>query len=84
MTKAEAKDIKNKFNTNKRYTTYFSSKTGELSVRVWSYINNNNDEKRENEEISKFMEMVKDTPYKLEIKNRTYQGFIHDTCVIIK
>lgn len=84
MTKAEAKDIKNKFNINKMYTTYFSSKTGELSVRVWSYVNNNNDEKRENEEIYKFMEMVKDTPYKFEIKHRTYQGFIHDTCVIIK
>ena len=82
MTKADVKDLKSRLTG--KYTTYFSSKTGELSVRVWSYINNSNDVKKESEAINNFMEMVKDTPYNYEIKHRTYQGFIHDTCVIVK
>jgi hypothetical protein len=81
MTKAEAKAYREKYSTE-RNQMYFSSKTGTMSIRVYTYINNEYDEKDENERISKWLERVKEEPFKHSIKRRTYQGFIHDTCII--
>lgn len=83
MTKAEAKQFKENY-FGKAYTTYYSSKTESMSVRVYSYINNAYNPETEKAEITNFMNLVKDAPFKYEVIHRTYQGFIHDTCIICK
>lgn len=67
-----------------RYTSYYSKANESLSVRVYSYINNSYDPETEDKAVKEFKELIKDKSYKTEIKHRTYQGFIHDTCVIVK
>ena len=82
MTKQEANVFKK--NHCKAYTTYFSAKAGTMSVRVYSYINNAYNEEEERKALSAFYNETKAEPFSYEIKRRTYQGFIHDTCVIVK
>lgn len=82
MTKGEVKNIKALLNG--KYTSYYSSKTESLSVRVYSYINNSFNPDEEKKEIDNFMELIKNSTFSTEVLHRTYQGFIHDTCIIVK
>lgn len=83
MTKAQAAEIKKIINQDRRYTTYYSSKNETLSIRVYRYINNDYDAEMEKTAIQKVLEKVQDQGYKFEIKHRTYQGFIHETDIIL-
>ncbi len=81
MTATEAKAFKKLLGT--AYKTYYSSKTESMSVKVYSYINNEYDAEREKSRVDKFMNLIKNTAFSTEIIHRTYQGFIHDTCIIV-
>ena len=82
MTKAESKKVKSLINTEgDKYTATHSDKTGLLSIRVYTYINNNYDPEREAEAIEKLVGKLGGMEY--QVKRRTYQGFIHDTDIII-
>lgn len=83
MTKAEAKVIKELVKGSFHHN-YYGSKTESMSCRVYTYINDDYDAEFERDRISKFMELIKDTGLSTEVIHRTYQGFIHDTCVIVK
>ncbi len=84
MTKAEVKALKGIINKNGRYTTYYSSKTESLSIRVHEYTDDNNDVELEKHRINELLEMIKDTPFKKELVHRKYQGYWHDICVVVK
>ena len=81
MTKQESMTLKKMINQEK-YTTYFSAKRGTMSVRVYSYINNNYDKEAEKTAIEKVLNLTSEMFTQYEIKRRTYQGFIHDTDLI--
>lgn len=82
MDKVQATALRKQINQNKRYPTYYSSKTGKMSVRVYTYINNEYSEPAEKNAINKLLSLV--TWEKYSIKHRTYQGFIHDTDIIFE
>ena len=81
MTKAQATELKGQIKKVGIYPMYFSSKTGELSVRVYSYINDRYDPNAEAICIDELRSRIV-TDAEWIIKHRTYQGFIHDTCII--
>ena len=83
MTKEQAAEIKRQLKSLGKYSTYFTSKTGELSVRVYTYINDDYDPAKQTECIEKVLNDIK-TDAEWIVKQRTYQGFIHDTCIIYK
>ena len=82
MTKAQAAELKKVINQDGRYVTYFSSKAQTLSVRVYSYLNDNYDADTEKQKIVRLLNKASGMRPKYEIKRRTYQGFIHDTDII--
>lgn len=81
MTKADATELKKQIKKVGNYSVYFASKTGELSVRVYSYINDKYDPEAEAMCIDELRNGII-TDAEWIIKHRTYQGFIHDTCII--
>ena len=82
MTKAQSAEIKAII--GKGYKTYYSSQKEQLSVRVYSYINNNLNAEAMERSIKNLLNKVEGMHLQYEIIQRTYQGFIHDTCVIFK
>lgn len=81
MTKEQATELKKDIKKVGKYPVYFSSKSGELSVRVYTYINDNYYPQEEEKCITDLMDNLS-TEARWFIKHRTYQGFIHDTCII--
>lgn len=82
MTKADVSTIKKIIGNE--YTTYFVSKTRKLRIRVYSYINNDRNEEERTNAIFGLIDKIKNTPFTVSIEERTYQGFIHDTIVIVE
>lgn len=82
MDKAQATALRKQINQNRRYPTYYSSKTGTMSVRVYTYNNNEYSEPTEKKAIEKLLSLTPGEKY--SIKRRTYQGFIHDTDIIFE
>lgn len=81
MTKAQAMEIKKVIGAT--YKTYFQSKSGTMSVRVYSYINSSYNHDEETAKIEKLTKMIEQFSVPFAVKKRTYQGFIHDTDIII-
>lgn len=84
MTKQEANEIKKGLKGD--YTVYFQSKTGKLRVRAYTYCNNNYDKDIEQKNIIKLLNRVSADGHRpiYEIEHKTYQGFIHDTCIVFQ
>lgn len=82
MTKAEGSDLKKIINTEKKYKTYFSSKAGTLSVRVYTYTNSDYHPADEKNAINTLINSLGANCPSYTIIRRTYQGFIHDTDVL--
>lgn len=82
MDKAKATELKKQINQSKRYPTYYFSKTGTMSVRVYTYTNNDYSAPAEEKAIEELLGLTPGEKY--SIKRRTYQGFIHDTDIIFE
>lgn len=82
MTKEQAEKIKKVINKDRHYTTNFQKKTGELRVRVYTYTDAKDyDPEVEKERIKLVVDKFDTLLYRID--RRTYQGFIHDTSVVI-
>lgn len=82
MTKEQAEKIKKVINKDRHYTTNFQKKTGELRVRVYTYTDiKDYDPEIEEERIKSVVDKFDTLLYRID--HRTYQGFIHDTSVVI-
>lgn len=94
MKKAEISKIKKAINQDKHYTTYYSSKTEELRITVYTYDDDNGigynsgryNKAKENASILDVLNKLTANGMrpKYRIDHKTYQGFIHCTYVILK
>ena len=83
MKKQDTLSIKRVINSDKRYSTYYQSKTEELRVEVYRYYENYDKEVEKNQ-ILKVLNKLSESGLRprYKIDKKTYQGFIHITYVI--
>lgn len=83
MKKQDTISIKRVINTDKRYSTYYQSKTEELRVEVYRYYEKY-DKAVEKNEILKVLNKISENGLRprYKIDKKTYQGFIHITYIV--
>lgn len=87
MKKTEVNKIKKVINQDKHYTTYYASKTEELRIMVYSYgdCGSKYDERKEKESILNLLNKLSNNGLrpKYRIDHITYQGFLHNTYIVL-
>lgn len=87
MKKAEINKIKKVINQDKHYTTYYKSEAEELRIMVYSYgdCGSKYDETKEKESIIYLLNKLSSNGLrpKYRIDHKTYQGFLHNTYLVL-
>lgn len=90
MTKLQANEIKKVINKDNHYVTYYVSKTAELRVRVFTYMDREvvhglSVSEIQKEKIAELLKILEDNGiiFDYRIEHKRYQGFINDIDVIL-